>query len=149
MRKTVQTKPAIDHNALERPDVNKKDAHDNLRVLRIPECFTAALNEANPFPFLRLALCESGPSVKSPEALILRRENPIRIIERRILLRQRMSCDEHLYGSEETMPDDLNKRGAQDRARVSKQEHEQRYQRRKRSSSSTRSKSKSSRRKKS
>jgi hypothetical protein len=147
MRKTVQTKPAIDHNALERPDVNKKDAHDNLRVLRIPECFTAALNEANPFPFLRLALCESGPSVKSPEALIL----PIQfgLLERRILLRQRMSCEEHLYGSEETMPDDLNKRGAQDRARVSKQEHEQRYQRRKRSSSSTRSKSKSSRRKKS
>src|SRR5438477_10148803 len=75
--------------------------------------------------------------------------NPIRIIERRILLRQRMSCEEHLYGSEETMPDDLNKRGAQDRARVSKQEHEQRYQKRKRSSSSTRSRSKSSRRKKS
>jgi hypothetical protein len=34
------------------------------------------------------------------------------------------------------MPDDPNKRGKQDRARVSKQEHEQRYQRDKKTASS-------------
>src|SRR5437763_5196379 len=111
--------------------------------------FHCRSERGEPVPILEVSSVREWSIGEEPRSTILRRENPIRIIERRILLRQRMSCEEHLYGSEETMPDDLNKRGAQDRARVSKQEHEQRYQRRKRSSSSTRSKSKSSRRKKS
>jgi hypothetical protein len=38
------------------------------------------------------------------------------------------------------MPDDLKKRGPQDRAKVSKQEHEQSYQRRKKKATSKKSK---------
>jgi hypothetical protein len=49
-----------------------------------------------------------------------------------------MSREWHLYGTEEeAIPDDLSKRGSQDRARVSKQEHEQRYERRQGSRSSS------------